>query len=89
MRKFEILCVLCSCHHELETARLNGLLGNIDANTGDPQTGIAYLYFLLNLFVLNQSKNEIYNMVVLSLSQDGIQINFSQILQRQLWLCSL
>ncbi|KAI5348806.1 hypothetical protein L3X38_001693 [Prunus dulcis] len=28
-----------SCHHELETARLNGLLGNIDANTGDPQTG--------------------------------------------------
>ncbi|KAJ0091625.1 hypothetical protein Patl1_14349 [Pistacia atlantica] len=26
-----------SCHHELETARLNGLLGNIDANTGDPQ----------------------------------------------------
>lgn len=28
-----------SCHHDLETARLNGLLGNIDANTGDPQTG--------------------------------------------------
>ncbi|KAK6151499.1 hypothetical protein DH2020_014134 [Rehmannia glutinosa] len=28
-----------SCHHELETARINGLLGNIDANTGDPQTG--------------------------------------------------
>ncbi|CAI9765748.1 unnamed protein product [Fraxinus pennsylvanica] len=26
-----------SCHHELETARINGLLGNIDANTGDPQ----------------------------------------------------
>nr|POF06404.1 xylose isomerase [Quercus suber] len=26
-----------SCHHELETARLNGMLGNIDANTGDPQ----------------------------------------------------
>ncbi|CAN4106531.1 unnamed protein product [Withania somnifera] len=24
-----------SCHHELETARINGLLGNIDANTGD------------------------------------------------------
>ncbi|KAH7665757.1 Xylose isomerase protein [Dioscorea alata] len=23
-----------SCHHELETARINGLLGNIDANTG-------------------------------------------------------
>ncbi|KAJ7528598.1 hypothetical protein O6H91_15G009700 [Diphasiastrum complanatum] len=28
-----------SCHHELETARINGMLGNIDANTGDPQTG--------------------------------------------------
>nr|XP_028947161.1 xylose isomerase-like [Malus domestica] len=28
-----------SCYHELETARLNGLLGNVDANTGDPQTG--------------------------------------------------
>ncbi|KAL5654879.1 hypothetical protein ACJX0J_034198, partial [Zea mays] len=27
------------CHHELETARINGLLGNIDANTGDPQVG--------------------------------------------------
>ncbi|KIZ04907.1 xylose isomerase [Monoraphidium neglectum] len=28
-----------SCEHELETARINGVLGNIDANTGDPQTG--------------------------------------------------
>ncbi|GER52635.1 xylose isomerase family protein [Striga asiatica] len=28
-----------SCHHEVETARINGLLGNIDANTGDPQVG--------------------------------------------------
>ncbi|KAL0428275.1 UNVERIFIED_CONTAM: Xylose isomerase [Sesamum latifolium] len=28
-----------SCHHELETARINGLLGNIDANSGDPQIG--------------------------------------------------
>ncbi|PKA62259.1 Xylose isomerase [Apostasia shenzhenica] len=28
-----------SCLHELETARINGLLGNIDANTGDPQIG--------------------------------------------------
>ncbi|XP_058103330.1 xylose isomerase-like [Magnolia sinica] len=28
-----------SCFHELETARINGLLGNIDANTGDPQVG--------------------------------------------------
>ncbi|EPS67638.1 xylose isomerase [Genlisea aurea] len=28
-----------SCHHEVETARINGLLGNIDANSGDPQVG--------------------------------------------------
>lgn len=28
-----------SCPHELETARLAGALGNIDANTGDPLTG--------------------------------------------------
>lgn len=28
-----------SCHHELETARINGILGSFDANTGDPQTG--------------------------------------------------
>ncbi|KAB2083806.1 hypothetical protein ES319_A05G293300v1 [Gossypium barbadense] len=28
-----------SCHHDLETARINGMLGNIDANTGDPQVG--------------------------------------------------
>jgi xylose isomerase len=28
-----------SCVHELETARLAGALGNIDANTGDPLTG--------------------------------------------------
>ena len=28
-----------SCFHEVETARINGMLGNIDANTGDPQTG--------------------------------------------------
>jgi len=35
-----ISAVICSCHHELETARINGLLGNIDANTGDPQVGM-------------------------------------------------
>lgn len=28
-----------SCEHELETARINNVLGNIDANTGDPQIG--------------------------------------------------
>lgn len=38
--------MFCSCHHELETARINGLLGNIDANTGDPQTGVVYFLSL-------------------------------------------
>jgi len=28
-----------SCHHELEMTRIYGMLGNIDANTGDAQTG--------------------------------------------------
>ena len=28
-----------SCHDELEMARIYGMLGNIDANTGDAQTG--------------------------------------------------
>jgi xylose isomerase len=38
---FLVLSIAChSCHHELETARINGLLGNIDANTGDPQVGM-------------------------------------------------
>ncbi|CAL9111319.1 unnamed protein product [Musa textilis] len=36
---YDIYTISCSCHHELETARINGLLGNIDANTGDPQIG--------------------------------------------------
>ena len=26
-----------TCHHHLDTLRINGLLGNIDSNTGDPQ----------------------------------------------------
>jgi len=34
--------VFRSCHHELETARINGLLGNIDANSGDPQIGMLH-----------------------------------------------
>jgi xylose isomerase len=28
-----------SCHHELEMARIHGMLGSVDANTGDAQTG--------------------------------------------------
>uniref|UniRef100_A0A7S2T0R9 Xylose isomerase n=1 Tax=Chloropicon primus TaxID=1764295 RepID=A0A7S2T0R9_9CHLO len=28
-----------SCEHELRTASIQGLLGNVDINTGDPQTG--------------------------------------------------
>ncbi|KAK7329832.1 hypothetical protein VNO77_24012 [Canavalia gladiata] len=38
-----------SCHHELETARINGLLGNIDANTGDPQVGWDTDQFLVDI----------------------------------------
>lgn len=40
---------ICSCHHELETARINGLLGNIDANTGDPQIGMCACLQLLKV----------------------------------------
>lgn len=29
-----------SCEHELETARINGVLGNIDANTGEAGASI-------------------------------------------------
>ena len=28
-----------SCHHEMEMARIYGILGNIDANNGDARTG--------------------------------------------------
>ncbi|CAH9095049.1 unnamed protein product [Cuscuta epithymum] len=38
-----------SCHHEVETARINGLLGNIDANSGDPQTGWDTDQFLMDV----------------------------------------
>ncbi|CAA2980105.1 xylose isomerase [Olea europaea subsp. europaea] len=38
-----------SCHHELETARINGLLGNIDANTGDPQIGWDTDQFMIDI----------------------------------------
>ncbi|GFP96212.1 xylose isomerase [Phtheirospermum japonicum] len=38
-----------SCHHEVETARINGLLGNIDANTGDPQVGWDTDQFMMDI----------------------------------------
>ncbi|KAL0552285.1 hypothetical protein IC582_011393 [Cucumis melo] len=38
-----------SCHHDLETARLNGILGSIDANTGDPQVGWDTDQFMMDL----------------------------------------
>ncbi|KAL0340007.1 UNVERIFIED_CONTAM: Xylose isomerase [Sesamum radiatum] len=41
-----------SCHHELETARINGLLGNIDANTGDPQIGWDTDQFMMDVQTL-------------------------------------
>ncbi|KAH7650846.1 Xylose isomerase protein [Dioscorea alata] len=52
-----------SCHHELETARINGLLGNIDANAGDPQIGWDTDQFLTDigeatLIMLSVIRNE-------------------------------
>eukprot|EP00249_Psilotum_nudum_P016100 c25657_g1_i1 orf=91-1557(+) len=38
-----------SCHHELEMARIYGLLGSIDANTGDYQTGWDTDQFLVDV----------------------------------------
>lgn len=38
-----------SCHHEVEVARINGVLGNVDANTGDAQTGWDTDQFLTNI----------------------------------------
>lgn len=37
---FIFVLMFCSCHHELETARIYGMLGSVDANTGDAQTGL-------------------------------------------------
>ena len=50
-------CFVCrsSCHHELETARINGLLGNIDANTGDPQIGKFQIFYLSNQIIIINS----------------------------------
>lgn len=76
--------LLCSCHHELETARLNGLLGNIDANTGDPQIGILNSYWVFHeFFNINSLMVGIING---AFKQVGILISFSQILGRQPWL---
>lgn len=46
--------MISSCHHELETARINGLLGNIDANTGDPQVGndLIFHFRMLSFYTL-------------------------------------
>ncbi|XP_068653512.1 xylose isomerase-like isoform X2 [Aristolochia californica] len=38
-----------SCFHELETARISGLLGNVDANTGDTQIGWDTDQFLVDI----------------------------------------
>ncbi|KAL2610683.1 hypothetical protein R1flu_029256 [Riccia fluitans] len=38
-----------NCVHELEVARINGVLGNIDANTGDAQIGWDTDQFLTNI----------------------------------------
>lgn len=38
-----------SCFHELELARVHGMLGSFDANTGDPQTGWDTDQFLVDV----------------------------------------
>ncbi|XP_068648950.1 uncharacterized protein [Aristolochia californica] len=38
-----------SCFHELETARISGWLGNIDANTGNSQSGWDTDQFLVDI----------------------------------------
>lgn len=35
LRPVVLCCAGHSCEHELETARINGVLGNMDANTGE------------------------------------------------------
>jgi len=74
---------ICSCHHELETARINGLLGNIDANTGDPQVGMCAFFHSINFVTLNIKTgtitchmNECCNVKLLSLLQAGTLISF-------------
>lgn len=52
-----------SCHHELEMARIHGMLGSIDANTGDAQIGWDTDQFLTDiaeatLIMLTVIKNE-------------------------------
>ncbi|XP_002991182.2 xylose isomerase [Selaginella moellendorffii] len=52
-----------SCYHELEVSRINGVLGNIDANTGDAQTGWDTDQFLMDIAETTQ--------VMLSVLQNG------------------
>ncbi|CAH1432648.1 unnamed protein product [Lactuca virosa] len=68
-----------SCHHELETARINGLLGNIDANTGDPQVGWDTDQFLMDV-------NEATLVMLSVIKNDGLSpggFNFDAKLRRE------
>lgn len=95
--------MIFSCHHDVETARINGLLGNIDANSGDPQTGIMFTFFFVDIIFffsggwwwrgcpwLHFSWYD--NFVVaqsVGLLQVGIQMSSWLILQKLPRLCSL
>jgi xylose isomerase len=83
--------VSISCHHELETARINDLLGNIDANTGDPQVGMC-VYCLVHIIAMQLSEIPLTGLVtfsILTYGQVGTQMSFLQIFQRLLWLCQV
>lgn len=45
----DLLAMFCSCPHELELARIHGMLGSFDANTGDAQTGWDTDQFLVDV----------------------------------------
>ena len=68
-----------SCEHELQAASIQGLLGNVDINTGDPQVGWDTDQFLT-------SPEEATRLMLVILSQGGLQpggLNFDAKLRRE------
>eukprot|EP00873_Tetraselmis_striata_P019250 jgi/Tetstr1/439514/TSEL_027943.t1 len=68
-----------SCEHELQTASHRGMLGNMDANTGDPQTG-----WDTDQFITDPKETTLLMAVVLN--QGGLApggINFDAKLRRE------
>ena len=68
-----------SCEHELKVASIQGLLGNIDINTGDPQIGWDTDQFLTD-------PSEATRLMLVVLSQGGLQsggLNFDAKLRRE------